>query len=153
MKFCVLNSAPPPDSPIFFLDRCLGQHVVASALREAGHTVEVHNDHFKPDAADTDWIPVVGAKGWIILTKDKMILARGPELAAVAQGTARLYALSSGQATAQQMVVAFLKAIPKIKASLKQQRPPYAAKIDAVGKVTIVLTRKDLLHGPKGTKG
>ncbi len=148
MKSSDSNSAPP-NPLVFFLDRSLGHNVVASALRRAGYLIELHDDHFTPDAADADWIPEVGAKGWIILTKDQKIMVRAPELAAVAKGSARLYALSTGQVSGPEMAISFLKAIPKIIRSLSQQDPPYAAKIDANGRVHLVWKSKELLASLK----
>jgi PIN like domain len=46
----------------FFIDRCLSSKKVVAALREAGFTVEVHEDHFAPDALDIDWLPQVGER-------------------------------------------------------------------------------------------
>jgi hypothetical protein len=43
---------PPPIT--FFIDRCLGSKRVVAALREAGLTVEIHEDHFAPDALDVE---------------------------------------------------------------------------------------------------
>lgn len=45
---------------VFFLDRNLGKHLIANALREAGHRVEIHDDHLPIDAPDEDWIALVG---------------------------------------------------------------------------------------------
>lgn len=42
-------SSEPPEL-IFFLDRPLGKHKVAKALRAAGVRVEIHDDHFPPNA-------------------------------------------------------------------------------------------------------
>ena len=36
---------PQHDEPVFFLDRNLGRHVVASRLRAVGMPVELHDDH------------------------------------------------------------------------------------------------------------
>jgi hypothetical protein len=50
-------TSPPSTTPqltIFFIDRCLGSKKIVAALREAGVTVEIHDDHFLPDAADVD---------------------------------------------------------------------------------------------------
>lgn len=60
-----------PDPPIFFLDRALGNRVVAEALRAAGAETRVHSDFFAPDAPDAAWLTQVGAWGWIVLTKDR----------------------------------------------------------------------------------
>ncbi len=57
----------------FFLDYQIGRHVVADALRAAGAHVEVHIDHFPMNAPDTEWIPQVAARDWVLITKDQHI--------------------------------------------------------------------------------
>lgn len=57
----------------FFLDHQIGRIVVAGKLRAAGATVEVHLDHFKGDAPDTEWIPEVARRDWVLITKDQHI--------------------------------------------------------------------------------
>jgi hypothetical protein len=51
-------------------------------LRAAGARVEVHIDHFPQDAADADWIPEVGRRGWVLITKDENIRRNPLERAA-----------------------------------------------------------------------
>ena len=41
--------------------------------------VEIHDDHFSPDAEDADWLRVVGQRGWAVLTKDERIRRRPVE--------------------------------------------------------------------------
>ena len=72
------SSSKLPSRYAFFIDRSLGRKIVADALRQAGAEVHVHGDHFPPDARDEEWLRVVGQRGWIVLTKDKMIRYRGP---------------------------------------------------------------------------
>lgn len=57
----------------FYLDHQIGRYVVAEALRAAGAKVEVHLDHFSGDAPDTEWLPEVGRRGWVLITKDQNI--------------------------------------------------------------------------------
>jgi hypothetical protein len=45
------KSSSPRDL-VFFIDRSLGKEVIASKLSEAGYSVEIHDNHFKPDAPD-----------------------------------------------------------------------------------------------------
>jgi hypothetical protein len=66
-------SKPSPSPPIFFIDRDLGQRLVAQALREAGAQVEIHQAHFAPDSPDIEWLPEVSQRGWVVLTKDACI--------------------------------------------------------------------------------
>ena len=57
----------------FFLDYQIGRYVVADALRTAGARVEAHIDHFAQSAPDIEWIPEVGRRGWVLITKDQNI--------------------------------------------------------------------------------
>lgn len=57
----------------FFLDHQIGRYVVADALRAAGARVEVHLDHFPGDKPDAEWIPEVGRRVWVLITKDQNI--------------------------------------------------------------------------------
>ena len=38
------------EEPVLFLDRSLGRHVIADALRAAGMKVQVHDDHLPKNA-------------------------------------------------------------------------------------------------------
>ena len=57
----------------FFLDYQIGRYLVAEALRAAGANVEVHIDHFEQGAPDVEWIPEVGRREWVLITKDENI--------------------------------------------------------------------------------
>ncbi len=62
---------------------------MAQALREVGETVEIHDDHFAPDAKDEDWLTEVGSRAWIVLTKDDRIRYRVTERTALASARVR----------------------------------------------------------------
>ena len=57
----------------FFLDYQIGRYLVADALREAGASVEVHIDNFSQSATDLEWIPEIGRRGWVLITRDANI--------------------------------------------------------------------------------
>lgn len=56
--------------PTFFVDRNLGRGF-ARVLQNAGLKVEALEDHFPDNASDTDWLSVVGERGWVVFTNDK----------------------------------------------------------------------------------
>ncbi len=68
----------------FFVDRCLGKLIVKT-LRDAGISVKAHDDHFPQNALDIDWLPEVGKRGWVIITKDARIGKNQTERLAVTQ--------------------------------------------------------------------
>ncbi len=43
-----------------------------------------------PDVLDTDWIPDVAARGWLIVTRDSMIIQNRNEIAAIRENNAKM---------------------------------------------------------------
>ncbi len=80
---------------IYFIDRALSESV-GYALQKAGRMVEFHKDHFPSDCPDTIWLPEVGKKGWIVLTKDKRIAHNPEEITLIAKGNVRAFILTAG---------------------------------------------------------
>jgi hypothetical protein len=118
----------PPDR-VFFTDRDLGRKIFPGVLREAGLRVEVHSDHFRPDAPDAQWLPAVSARGWIVLSNDQKILRRPLEREAVRSSGAVLLVLVGGGSPAQQLARNFLNTLPKIEEFLHRHAPPLIAKV------------------------
>jgi hypothetical protein len=51
-----------------------------------------------PDILDTDWIPQVAARGWLIITRDSMITQNRNEITAVRENNAKMVALNQRDA-------------------------------------------------------
>jgi hypothetical protein len=51
-----------------------------------------------PDVLDTEWIPQVAARGWLIVTRDSMIAQNRNEIAAVLENKAKMVALNQRDA-------------------------------------------------------
>jgi predicted nuclease of predicted toxin-antitoxin system len=113
----------------FFIDRCLGSKKVADALRNAGLTVEIHDAHFAPDALDVDWLPQVGARQWVVLTKDANISRRTSEKIAVTLAGIKLFILASQNLASSEMINILLQAIEPMKNLVCNHPAPFIAKI------------------------
>jgi hypothetical protein len=109
---------------------------VAGALRGAGVTVEIHDDHFSPDTRDEDWLREVGQRGWIVLTKDSRIRYHTVELRALIKGRVAAFVLSGGNLRGDEMAEIFLKALPAMDRFARKNRPPFIARITKGGSVT-----------------
>jgi PIN like domain len=107
-------------------------------LREIGETVEIHDDHFLPDAKDEDWLLEVGKRGWIVLTKDDRIRYRVTERTAIASAKVRAFVLTSTQLQGTEMAAAFIKALPRIKRVVASHAPPLIARVSRTGKVSLL---------------
>jgi hypothetical protein len=132
------SGSKPPESLVFFIDRSLGRKIVAQALRQAGETVEIHDDHFVADATDEDWLLEVGKRGWIVLTKDDRIRYRTTERTALATARVRAFVLTSSQLQGAEMAVAFLAALPRIKRLIAKHNPPFIGRVSRSGMVSML---------------
>lgn len=134
----------PSDQPIFFIDWCLGK-AVANALIEAGALIEHHGDHFDQNTADTEWLSVVGDRGWVVLTKDQVIGRNQLELRAIASANVKVFSLASGNLTRQQMANLFVDVLEKLKKFTQGNQSPFIAKIYKGGKVKLWKSQAQLL--------
>src|SRR5436309_3699266 len=88
------RSTEPPECYEFFIDECVAMRHVSAVLREAGHIAHVQGpETFGTGTQDVDWLPQVGERGWILLTKDKNIRKREIELRALKQAGVRAFVL------------------------------------------------------------
>lgn len=132
------NSPSKRPDPVFFLDRSLGKNRVATALRQAGATLHIHDDHFPPDAKDEDWLAEAGQRGWIVLTKDHRIRYRHVERLALMKAGVAAFILTSGDLQGEEMAEIFVKALPRITRFLKNHTKPFIAKVAKDGSVSLL---------------
>ena len=133
-KRSAASSRPQPE-PTLFLDRNLGRHIIADRLRVEGMAVEVHDDHFPPDAPDEDWIALVGAKGWVAITKDRNVRYRAAELEAIRRHSARVIVIRMKNATGPDIAALLVKGRRRIARFAASTPPPFVAGIHGSGTV------------------
>ncbi len=130
-----MSSKSPPESVVYFIDRSLGRHLIANALRGAGVRVEVHDDHFPQDAADEVWIERVGAAGWLAVTKDRNIRYRTAEIEAVKRHGARVLVLRAKNATGTELADLLVATRERIERYVGRNEAPFVAGIDRAGRI------------------
>ncbi len=110
--------------PTFFLDECFAIPDLVEALRP--HVpVQIFFDHFEPGTADQDWLPVVGANGWFVLTCDVQIRWRPHELEALERaGVGAFMVRAKGQRSAE-LVTAVVSAMPRMLKVARSRRRPF----------------------------
>lgn len=112
---------------------------MADVLRKAGLNVEIHDDHFPQNAQDPEWLTAAGRKNWIVVTRDERIRYRVAERQAIRRAKVRAFVLAAqGDLRADMLAEIFLKAMPKVRRMVKQQKPPFIAKISRGGDVTLL---------------
>ena len=64
---------PDPEQPVFFLDRGLGRHIVANAIRargfEAFPMADVYAGGQDLRLPDPEWIRRADREGWVVIRK------------------------------------------------------------------------------------
>ena len=134
----------PPEPLVLFVDRSLGKKIVSGTLRQAGAQVEIHDDHFPPDAPDEDWLREAGRQRWVVLTKDRAIRYRAPALAAIRASGVRMFVLTAGDLQGSEMAALFAKALDRIARMARRQPAPFIAKITKTGAVSVLLSARQL---------
>jgi PIN like domain len=135
-----LTSESPPEDVIFFLDRNVGRYQVAAALRQHGLRVEAHADHYPQaeagELSDEYWIREVTLRGWVILTRDGEIRRNPLERAAFVSAGARVFNIRNGQAKAEAVAAAIIKAKSRIDEILASGKRGFIAGISMRGDIT-----------------
>jgi len=115
-------------SLVFFTDRDLGKEILPSLLRENGLVVERHDDHFGPTTPDDQWLPEVGRRDWLVLTRDRRIRYKQNEQDAVMRAGVGLFVLV-GCTSHRELAENFIATMHRVQAFVKRYPRPFIAKI------------------------
>jgi hypothetical protein len=127
-----------PEDFVLYLDENLHNcKPILEALVQRGVKHERHTQYFQPGTEDAAWLPFVGEKGWILLTKDKRIRFNQLEKAAIRRYHVREFYFSSGNFTGTEMAEILVAALPEILRTCRKQEPPFIASISKSGKVNL----------------
>jgi PIN like domain len=128
-----------PHELTYFIDRDLGLRF-SQALQSAGLRVERADDHFRNDAPDDVWLPIVASRGWVAVTRDGRIRYSPLALAALMNSGARLFVIV-GKLKAAETAEVFLRHRKKVERVVAAETAAFIAKIRRDG-VTIWLRHK-----------
>jgi predicted nuclease of predicted toxin-antitoxin system len=119
----------------FFIDHCVSQKIVPEVMRSAGALVEAHIDHFPINALDTEWLPEVSRREWVVITKDWGLSSNLLEQKAIASANARVFVLASGNYTGEQMAAILVSALDRLQKFVRGNQAPFIARIASNGQV------------------
>jgi len=118
---------------------------MAGVLRDDGLDVEIHDDHFAPDAKDEEWLSAVGRKQWIVVTRDERIRYRAAAKQAIRRAKVRAFVLTAqGNLRAEMLADNFLKGLTKVRRTISEQNPPFIARVSRSGE--IILSISDFVY-------
>jgi PIN like domain len=134
---------------VYFVDECLGRHIVPKALRgsiDDGERVETR----PPGTLDLDWIPAANAGGWVCLTKDRALRRRPNELSALLSGAFAVFLI--GEARGEVHAERLVRALPVMRRALRSRDVPLIARIEDDGGITILYEDGKRLEPPRRLK-
>jgi hypothetical protein len=95
---------------------------VPGALAAAGYDIRPWYDHFA-GKEDVEWLPAIGERGWVLLTKDKDIRRRPLEIEAILNARVRAFVLTATELRREEQAEIFLQAMPKIHRVCRRSGP------------------------------
>jgi hypothetical protein len=130
---------------VLFLDEnhCRNPHMI-SAIEDHGVVCEKHLDHFAAGTEDTEWLPMVGQRGWSLITTDARIRRNMLEKEAVRSSGVRMFYFSRNQLSGSEMGAALRRALPRMAYLVQTQPPPFTASISKKGEVMLRDTFDDV---------
>lgn len=112
--------------------------MIAAALTSVGAQVVLARARFPEGTRDLDWLPVVGANGWIVLTKDRYIRKRALEIEALVNARVRAFVLTAADLTGPDQAAVFVRALPKIVRICNASKGPLIGAIGQGGGVSLL---------------
>jgi hypothetical protein len=125
-------------APILFIDRCAWSRRLDEALKQAAIPFIAHRERFAPACPDTEWLAVAGQEGWIVLTRDQAIRRKANELRAFRDAKLIVFALASGNATAEDTARLVVELYPRILRKARDTKPPAMFSVTLAGGINPV---------------
>lgn len=117
---------------VFIVDECLGKSV-AEALRTVGAQVKLMTEEFGSGTLDKDWLPVVGERGWLLITKDRNIRYNRAERRALQIAGVRAFFMGVRNPTAEvASALVTANAVRMVEFAMKHE-PPFVVVIKKGG--------------------
>jgi len=130
------HSLQQPEDFVLFLDENLcNSTAILETLKRLGVRFERHLERFSRGAPDDEWLPFVGANGWILLTSDTRIRYNLLEKRALQKNRVQEFVFVSGNMSGQEMAHALESALSKMQRMCRKFAPPFVAAITRAGEV------------------
>lgn len=122
---------------MFFFDRSVGITIPrVLQLLKLPIGIEYHDSLFAPDELDDVWLPIVGAKGWVIIGHDSKYHLMESELHALKDYQIGCFCLWGAQETRWQKMRVFALAYDRILRAVDTTSRPFVYDIDRRGRLT-----------------
>lgn len=135
-----------PEPFVFFVDECLGRHVVPDALRASIHESE-RVETLPQGTPDVQWLQKAGSSGWVCFTKDRRLSRAPNELAALLMADTAVFILGDGSGPEHGRRI--VNALPVVRRVLRSRKIPLIARLEANGGLTVLYEGAKKLAAPR----
>jgi len=119
-------------APIFYVDECLGRGIALRLQAEGYDTRPFDEFAGRPDA---EFLPLIGERQWILITKDKNVRKNQLEVEAILSSGVRAFVVTATSLNHEQLTQLVLRVAPKL-TRISRQSGPFVYNITATGIVS-----------------
>jgi predicted nuclease of predicted toxin-antitoxin system len=116
----------------FFIDNNLS-HLLARGMREFGEDVTHLQEQFAESAEDELWLPYIGDKGYVLVTRDETIRWKPAEIKALKRHKVGAFFLGGKGLSRCQLVQQLVRNWPRMKELAAKEHRPFAYRIPPSG--------------------
>ena len=120
------------DGFAFVVDENLGRRI-PTGMRGFGESVRFLVDEFGLGVADVDWLPQVGKRGWIVITRDQQMLHQPAERQAILDNDVGVFWLDGGRLPRCQLIQQLVRSWPQIKETAKRLSGAFWYRVSPTG--------------------
>jgi hypothetical protein len=120
---------------VIVLDENICFPELQKAMRDANAPCELLTDHFPRGTPDVEWLPQIGQRNWILLSKDLAIGVDSLEYLALTNAKLGAFFIRSREMPKKEIITCVLKALPKMLQIMRTQERPYLYKIYKDGSI------------------
>ena len=100
--------------------------------------MEIHDDHFEQGALDEVWLPEIGRRGWVLITKDREIRHRTAEREALLNAGVRAFVLRTRGLSGPENAQILMRALPRMIRFCTGNPAPFIAAVAPSGGVSML---------------
>lgn len=120
---------------VIVLDENICFPELQKVISDAGVSCKLLTDHFPRGTQDNQWLPYIGERGWILLSKDLAIGINSLEYLALTNAGIGAFFIRSREMPKRDIIDCVVKALPKMIRIVESQERPFLFKIYKDGTV------------------
>ncbi len=122
-------------------------------LRAEGYVAHIQHETFGSGTLDVEWLPEVGSRGWILITKDKKIRKNEIEKSALRQAGIRAFVLTGAGLRGDEQARVLKDALPVMLRLLGRRAAVFIARVTAASRVELIERHKYVSHPGEPRRG